>query len=215
MKKTLYIAPLFALTVACAGFKPSYKIVDASENSRPNWLVYQNAYKSDKKPDEKKFRYFLNDAENLDQNLCVNLAETRATQRVASEISQEIMQKFKEQASSDDATALRNVKNTLEKNIQVNLHGVKVTGQYWEKRQYLQDMGAKEDKEAYHCHVAVSIPVSELTSALNAYKDKTLRQLKKDDQVAMKAAVDATINAIKTGAPLDSAAANTVAGANE
>lgn len=214
MKKLFYTLPLVALTAACAGFKPDYIVRDASENSPPSWIIQAKAYKSDPKSDEKKYRFYVNDAESPDQNLCLNLAENRATQRVASEISQEIMNKFSEIASSRDDSSTRSVKNTLERNIQVNLHGVAVTGKYWEKRAYSKELGAEKDKVAYKCDVAVRISNANLTEALEAYKAKTLRQLSKDDQKAMTTAVDATIGLIKAGEPLVGAVADAVAGGN-
>lgn len=173
----------------------------------------KNAHKSDNSGNKKNYRYYVSDAENPDQNLCLNLAESRATQKVASEISQEIMSKFKETARSKDDESTRSVKNELERNIQVNLHGVSVTGKYWEKRQYLKEMGAEKDKTGYKCDVAVRISNAVLAEALEAYKAKTLRTLAKDDQPAMNSAVDATIGLIKTGAPLAGAVLETAAGA--
>jgi len=214
MKKLFYILPVIALTSACASFKPDYVIRDASENSRPSWTVQKNAYKSDDSANKKKYRYYVNDAENPDQNLCLNLAESRATQKVASEISQEIMSKFKEKSSSKDDESNRTVKNELERNIQVNLHGVAVTGKYWEKRAYSTELGAEKNKIGYKCDVAVRISNSALAEALEAYKAKTMRQLSKDDQKAMNAAVDATIDLVKTGAPLAGAVLEAAVGAN-
>lgn len=213
MKTLLTILFLTAVTSGCAGFKPDYVVRDASENSRPSWIVQKNAHKSDDSGNKKNYRYYVGDAENPDQNLCLNLAESRATQKVASEISQEIMSKFKETARSKDDESTRSVKNELERNIQVNLHGVSVTGKYWEKRQYLKEMGAEKDKTGYKCDVAVRISNAVLAEALEAYKAKTLRTLAKDDQPAMNAAVDATIGLIKTGAPLAGAVLETAAGA--
>lgn len=202
MKKLIYALSAVTLTAACAGFKPDYVVRDASESSKPSWTINKNAYKSDDSANKKKFRYYVNDAESPDRNLCLNLAESRATQRVASEISQEIMNKFKETASSKDDESTRKVKNELERNIQVNLHGVAVTGKYWEKRAYSKELGAEKDKVAYCCDVAVRISNEALAEALETYKARTLRELAKDDQPAMNAAVDATIGLIKKGSPL-------------
>ena len=215
MKKLFYLIPVIAVTAACAGFKPDYVVRDASENSKPDWTEYKNAYKSDDKANKKNYRYYVNDATSPDQDLCLNLAESRSTQRVASEIAQEIINKFQEKAQATDEESSRKVKNELERNIQVNLHGVAVTGRYWEKRQYLKELGAEKDKIGFKCDVAVRISNDDLVKAIEAYRAKTMRQLSKDDQKAMETAVDATIGLIKSGAPMVGAVADAIAtGAN-
>ena len=83
MKKLFTIFLLTAAASGCAGFKPDYVVRDASENSRPSWIVQKNAHKSDDSGNKKNYRYYVGDAENPDQNLCLNLAESRATQKDA------------------------------------------------------------------------------------------------------------------------------------
>ena len=122
------------------------------------------------------------------------------------------MSKFKENANSKDDVSTRKVKNELERNIQVNLHGVSVTGKYWEKRQYLKEMGAEDNKTGYKCDVAVRITNAALAEALEAYKAKTMRMLAKDDRPAMNAAVDATIGLINAGSPLTGNISDSVEG---
>lgn len=212
MKRLFSLLILTATAAGCAGFKPDYVVRDASEKSRPSWTVQKKAHKSDDSANKKISRYYVSDAENPDQNLCLNLAESRATQKVASEIAQEIMSKFKENANSKDDVSTRKVKNELERNIQVNLHGVSVTGKYWEKRQYLKEMGAEDNKTGYKCDVAVRITNAALAEALEAYKAKTMRMLAKDDRPAMNAAVDATIGLIKAGSPLTGNISDSVEG---
>lgn len=210
MKKIISATILTLALSACAGFKPDYIVRDASENSRPSWTVQKNAYKSDDSANKKKFRYYVNDAENPDQRLCLKSAEARATQKVASEIAQEIASRFSEKANSHDDESTRKVKEDLEQNIKVSLHGVAVQGKYWEKRQYSRELGVEKDKTAYKCDVAVRISNEALAEALEAYKTKTLNSLKESDKQPMKEAIDSTIGLIKAGSPLAGAVADAV-----
>lgn len=210
MKKIISATILTLVLSACAGFKPDYIVRDASENSRPSWTVQKNAYKSDDSANKKKFRYYVNDAENPDQRLCLKSAEARATQKVASEIAQEIASRFSEKANSHDDESTRKVKEDLEQNIKVSLHGVAVQGKYWEKRQYSRELGAEKDKTAYKCDVAVRISNEALAEALEAYKTKTLNSLKESDKQPMKEAINSTIGLIKAGSPLAGAVADAV-----
>lgn len=210
-KKHLAVSLTLVLS-ACAGFKPDYVVRDASENSRPAWTLQKNAYKSDDSANKKKFRYYVNDAENIDQRLCLKSAEARATQKVASEIAQEIASQFSEKSNSHDDEATRKVKDELEQNIKVSLHGVAVQGKYWERRQYSKELGADSNKTVYKCDVVVRIANEALAESLEAYKTRTLNSLKEADKKAMNEVIDSTIDRIKTGAPLANA---DVGGASE
>ena len=190
MKKYLITVSALCLLSACAGFTPDYDITDASETSKPSWTLQSKAHKIDSSSEAKQNRYFVSDAQNVNQRLCLKSAETRATQKVASEIAQELMSRFEEINKSQDDTANSKMKETLEQNIQVNLHGVAVADKYWEKRAYKKEKGAEKDYTAYKCDVVVKIKKTALAEALNAYKEKTVKHLKGADKKAMTEAVD-------------------------
>ncbi len=190
MKKQLLTVSALCLLAACAGFKPDYVKTDGSEKSVPAWTHQSKAHKIDSSSEAKKNRYFVADAQNVNQRLCLKAAETRATQKIASEIAQEIMGAFEESSASQNDDANSRMKDTLQQNIQVNLHGVVVGEKYWEKRAYKKEMGAEKDYTAYKCDVAVKITKAALADALEMYKAKTMRTLKGEDKAAMSQAVD-------------------------
>ena len=198
MKKHLLTVSALCLLSACASFKPDYVVTDTSESSSPSWISQSKAHKIDSSSEAKQHRYYVNDAQNVNQRLCLKAAETRATQKIASEIAQEIMSNFEEINKSQDDTANSKMKDTLEQNIQVNLHGVVVADKYWEKRAYKKEMGAEKDYTSYKCDVVVKIKKTALEDALNAYKEKTLKSLKGEDKKAMQQAVDAYISDLKS-----------------
>ena len=198
MKKHLLTVSALCLLSACASFKPDYVVTDASKSSSPSWIAQSKAHKIDSSSEAKQNRYYVNDAQNVNQRLCLKAAETRATQKIAAEIAQEIMSKFEEINKSQDDTANSKMKDTLEQNIQVNLHGVVVGDTYWEKRAYKKELGAEKDYTSYKCDVVVKIKKTALEEALNAYKEKTLKTLKGEDKKAMQEAVDAYISDLKS-----------------
>ena len=164
MKKQLLTVSALCLLAACAGFKPDYVKTDGSEKSVPAWTHQSKAHKIDSSSEAKKNRYFVADAQNVNQRLCLKAAETRATQKIASEIAQEIMGAFEESSASQNDDANSRMKDTLQQNIQ--------------------------DYTAYKCDVVVKITKAALADALEMYTAKTMRTLKGEDKAAMSQAVD-------------------------
>ncbi len=194
MKKMTVALLALCSVSACASFKPDYEVKDASESSRPAWTVQNKAYKSDDSDAKNTHRFFVEDAENVNQRLCLKSAEARATQKVASEIAQELIAKYEEKTQSKNDKATAQAKDNLQQSIKVNLHGVAVQGKYWEKRRYLKELGAEKDLTAYHCDVVVKISNAALAEALQAYKDKTMKTLKGEDKQAMEEVVTEAID---------------------
>lgn len=194
--KALTVAALSLLT-ACAGFKPDYEVRDASASSKPAWTVQSKTAKIDSSSERKENRYFVADAVNVDKGLCLRSAEVNATRKIASEVAQEIMGAFEENRKSADDSANVKMKEKLEQNIQVNLHGVVVAEKYWERRAYMKALGAEKDYTGYKCDVAVKIKKDALIDALEMYKAKTMRTLKGEDKAAMEQAVDKTVDSLK------------------
>lgn len=195
MKKYLLAVAAVCLVSACASFKPDYEVKDASDSSKPKWTNQEKADKLDKTN-----RYYVDEAENVNKRLCLKAAETRATQKIASEIAQELMSKFKEKTASENDVADAKMKEELEQNIQVNLHGVTVNGKYWEKRAYKKELGAEKEYTAYKCDVLVSLKKTALIEALEAYKAKTLKTLKGEDKKVMNDVVTSYVSDLKNTA---------------
>ncbi len=196
MKKVLTVASL-CLLAGCASFKPTYDVVEASEDSAPKWIRQEKAAKIDSSSEAKEYRYFVDEAENVNKRLCLKSAETRATQKVAGEIAQELVSKYAEMTKSEDEQALAKMKEELKQNIQVNLHGVTVAGKYYEKRAYKVEKGAPKNYETYKCDANVKMKKTDLAAAIEAYKAKTLADLKNSDKKAMEAAADSLLANLK------------------
>lgn len=191
MKKNLVaLTAAICLLSACSSFKPDYVVTNASEKSAPKWIAQPKASKVDSGSEAKKHRYYVNDAQNVNQRLCLKSAETRATQKIAAEVAQELMSKYEEKTHSDNDVANQQVKDSLQQNIQVNLHGVTVAGSYWEQRAYKKEMGAEKDYTSYKCDVVAKIKKEALVEALEAYKAKTLNTLKAQEKKVMQETVD-------------------------
>lgn len=188
MKKVVIVLSALTLLAGCSSFKPDYVVRDASEKSAPDWIADADEAARNKK-ELAEYRFFISDAENVNKRLCKQESEAQATQKVASEIAQEIFSRFEAEYKSDDDVANAKLKDKLQRNIQVNLHGVAVAKNYWEKRQYQVEMGASKDIVRFKCDTAVKISVKNLQEALNAYKEKTLKTLKGEEKKAMEAAV--------------------------
>lgn len=196
-KSTLILFGGIAVLAACSSFEPDYTVTDASHASRPDWIQPENVKESGSSSNRKEHRYYIDSAENINQRLCLKSAEARATQKVASEIAQEVVSRYEERAQSDNQTALEQVKEKLEQNIQVSLHGVRVQSSYWEKRAYKQELGAPKDYTSYKCDVVVKIKKAELIQALENYKAMTVRKMQGNDKTAMAKAVNDTIQDLK------------------
>lgn len=196
MKKIMTAVSL-CLLAGCASFKPTYELIDASETSVPKWVRQEKAATIDSSSEAKEYRYFVDEAENINKRLCLKSAETRATQKVAAEIAQELVNKYAEMTKSEDDQALAKMKENLKQNIQVNLHGVAVAGKYWEQRFYKLEKGADKDYKTYKCDANVKMKKADLAAAIEAYKAKTLANLKDGDKKAMEAAADELLNELK------------------
>ncbi len=202
MNKILYIIPSFLALVACSSFEPDYVIREASNNSKPTWTAQENAHKSDDSSNKEDYRYFNAEAQNPSQRLCLKSAEVRASQKIASEVAQQIMSKYNEASRSQNDDTTTAIEERLEQHIKANLHGVTTQRTYWEKRQYLEEMGAQEDKVAYKCDAVVKISNESLASLVNAYKKQSINGLEKSYQQNMQNALEATAKLISSGEPL-------------
>ena len=89
------------------------------------------------------------------------------------------------------------LKDTLERNIQVNLYGIATAGEYWEKRVYLKEKGAENDYTAYKCDTVVKIKKSALIKAVEASKAKAAKASTDESKKAINNAIDSYITFLK------------------
>jgi hypothetical protein len=59
------------------------------------------------------------------------------------------------------------VSNTLAEKVQSLIHGAAVTNTYWEKRQFLQKLGAKKDYIGFTCATLVRMDTKVLKEAVS------------------------------------------------
>ena len=71
-----------------------------------------------------------------------------------------------------------------------------------EKRQYLEELEADEDKTVYACYVAVRISKANLKEAEKQAKDYLKQQNEKEEQKKGNVIEKAVVGAVKAGAPL-------------
>lgn len=196
MKKILTLTSL-CLLAGCSSFKPTYDLIEASETSVPKWIHQEKASKIDSSSEAKENRYFVDESENVNKRLCLKSAEARATQKIAGEVAQELVDKYAEMAKAEDDQSMAKMKEELKQNIQVNLHGVTIAGKYWEHRFYKVEKGAEKNFQTYKCDANVKMKKADLAAAIEAYKAKTLADLKNGDKKIVEAAADEMLKELK------------------
>jgi hypothetical protein len=166
--------------------KRDYEIRDASSNTRPGWISDPHEWAKENSMDIEKFRFFsFETTPKVDREVACSLAKSNVRADIASEISTYIEKNLgssKEGAASIDENnpqgqALREfIEVTLAEKTQAMLNGASIVKTYWEKRQYLQNKGAKRDFIGMTCAVLIRIEESTLKNAIekasNALVDK-------------------------------------------
>ena len=135
--------------------KKDYEVLDFSEASTPSWVKHPSQV--DFTPEERAGnRYFVSESSHTEQRLCVKSAEVRATARVASEIAQFMKNSYAEatQGGGDEKVS-EYMQEQLAQDAESFLVGVQVAKTYWEKRKYLEKLGAPEDKTKFYCYYCV------------------------------------------------------------
>lgn len=189
--KGYLILPLLGLSLAaCSGnrkIKQDYVVKEAQEAKLPKWI--REPSKADKGSVTKDFKYFIDYAENTNRRLCQTSAETRAKTRLSSEFSEFVKKTYDESVESGQDSVNNYIDKRLAKEVQSLetrsfLSGVEVAGTYWEKRQYLQEMGAPADREVYVCYTVVKMKKEQaekvaevaLEKMLDSFKNITIKQ---------------------------------------
>jgi hypothetical protein len=158
--------------------KKDYEVLDFSEASTPSWVKHPSQV--DLTPEERlNYRYFVNESSHTDQRLCVKSAEVRATSRVASEIAQFMKNSYAEatQGGGDEKVS-EYMQEQLAQDAESFLVGVQVAKTYWEKRKYMEKLGAQEDKTKFYCYAVVKMEKKQLENAMKKSFDKLLSNVK-------------------------------------
>lgn len=155
--------------------KRDYEVRDASSNFRPAWIEDVEAW-SEQEDKGDKWRWFAFETEpKVNREIACNLAKANARADVAAEITTFIQKTLaastEGQAAIDPANPrtqpMRDyVSNTLAERVQSLVNGAAVTKTYWEKRQFLQKLGAKKDYLGFTCAVLVRMDSKVLKDAV-------------------------------------------------
>jgi hypothetical protein len=127
--------------------------------------------------DTKKYRYFAYETEpKVNREIACNLAKANVRVDIASEITtfiQKSLASSTEGAAAIDANnpktqAMREfVSNTMAEKVQSLINGAAVIKTYWEKRQYMQSLGAKKDYIGFTCASLIRMEATRLQAAVD------------------------------------------------
>ncbi len=165
-------------------FKKDFNLVEASLKEMPKWVLKPS--KGDKSKARKKNRYFVNESSHASKRLCLRSAEARATARIAQEIAQFMKNTFAESTQGGEGEDVSEyMQEQLAQEAQTFIVGAKVLKTYWEKRRYLESLGAEEDKTAFNCYALVKMSKKALEKAVKRSRSKLLGEIE-DPEVKQK-----------------------------
>ncbi len=192
MKMLLSIVMVLTVASSCSSKKPKkevadvdnsqtikrdYEVRDASSTSRPGWVEDAQVWTEQESMDVAKYRYFAYETEpKVNREIACNLAKANVRVDISSEITtfiQKSLASSTEGAAAIDAnnpktTAMREfVSNTMAEKVQSLINGAAVIKTYWEKRQYMQKMGAKKDYIGFTCASLIRMETTRLQAAVD------------------------------------------------
>ena len=153
-----------------------FEVRDASSTTRPGWIENAMVWVEQENMDTAKYRYFSFETEpKVNREIACNLAKANVRTDIAAEITTFIQKSLA--ASQEGAPAIdpnnpktqpmrEFVSNTLAEKVQSLIHGAAVVKTYWEKRTYLQKMGAKKDHVGFTCATLVRMDTERLKAAI-------------------------------------------------
>jgi hypothetical protein len=163
-----------------------FEVKDASSTSRPGWIEDASVWVEQEQMDVTKYRYFSFETEpKVNREIACNLAKANLRADIASEITTFIQKSLA--ASEEGAPAIdpnnpktlpmrEFVSNTLAERVQSMIHGAAVIKTYWEKRNYMQKMGAKKDYIGFTCATLVRMDNARLKAAIEKASEDIVNQ---------------------------------------
>lgn len=157
-----------------------YQLRDFSHSTIPTWI--QDPETGDKEKNRKHHRYFIAESSNPNKNLCKGSASARATKQIAMEIAQFYKGSFSEAVQGGtDEEVTEYMQEQLAQEAQTFIVGAEATQSYWEKRQYLVELGAQENKLLYNCFALIRMSKDNLEKALKFSRQKLLSHVQKPE----------------------------------
>lgn len=176
------VLSLLVLFSCSRKFHKDYQVVDASSKDIPKWVDKPLEWAEDEDKEQfKKSRYYVYHSEPKNsREIACKIAEVRAREKVASEISVLIKNSFAT-VSEGDPNAKEDklqeyVSDELTQQVQAQFVGSHVLANFWEKRKFLKEEGADEDRMAYVCSALVRIPKELLQKAFDRANKKLSSQ---------------------------------------
>lgn len=183
---------LVVLLVGCSSRKleKDYKVVDASSQDIPEWVADLDEWLDDEEKDFEKNRYYIytTEAKNSRSTAC-EIAKARSASSVAAEISTFIKQSLAQSKHGDPTKANQKlseyVQDDLAKEVQAFIVGAQNYKEYWEKRRFMKEMGAKKEWDGYVCTSLVKISKKNLKKAFKRSEQALTEKadIKAKDQV--------------------------------
>ncbi|MFX3675412.1 MAG: hypothetical protein ACN6I6_00085 [bacterium] len=154
-----------------------YTVIDASGKTRPGWIEDPVLWSKEYGKDTEKYRFFSYETEpKVGRKVACDLAKSNVRADIASEISTFIDKQLgtsiegvsSVDENNPDVQGLKEyTESTLVEKTKTLIHGASVIKTYWEKRRYLQKLGAKKDYMAYTCAVYIRMSSDTLAKAVD------------------------------------------------
>ena len=196
--KLLFLLLVLSIATSCSSKKKvkdvdnsktiarDYEVRDASSSIRPGWIEDAELWTEQENMDVKKYRYFSFETEpKVNREIACNLAKANVRTDIASEITtfiQKSLASTSEGSAGIDANNPRTqplreyVSNTLGERVQSLIHGAAVIKTYWEKRNYMQKMGAKKDFIGFTCATLIRMETNRLKSAIDKASEELVEK---------------------------------------
>ena len=199
MKKISATLSTIFLLSACAGLRSTYVFKENSENSSyaPFWTVQSTAHKLDPSDEARQHLYFVGEAQESILRSCLKKAETQAVIKTASVPAGKIISRFLKIPRTGKRPDTAELKEKMEQNILTGLPKSVVIKEYWERREYLKEKGAKKDYTAYQCNVVVKLGKNDLAEAVEAYRAKIDKSLSGQNKKDLNKAIDYYVAGLK------------------
>ena len=189
MKLMSMLLAISILGVACSSKKKvkdvdnsetiarDFEVRDASSPVRPGWIEDAEVWVEQEKMDTAKYRFFSFETEpKVSREIACNLAKANVRVDIASEITTFIQKSLAASQEGQAAIDANNpktqpmreyVSNTMAERVQSLINGAAVIKTYWEKRNYMQKMGAKKDYVGFTCASLIRMETSRLKAAID------------------------------------------------
>lgn len=163
-----------------------FEVRDASSTVRPGWIEDAEIWTAQENMDTKKYRYFSFETEpKVNREIACNLAKANVRSDIASEITTFIQKSLATSTEGQAAIDPNNpktqpmreyVSNTLSERVQSLIHGAAVIKTYWEKRNYMQKMGAKKDYVGFTCATLIRMESARLKAAIDKASEDLVKK---------------------------------------